>query len=462
MRIILLSGGLGKRLWPISSDYRSKQFLRLLDDGNHGLESMVQRFWRQLTKAGLADCALIATGCMQTDILQNQLGQDIKLVVEPERRDTFPAIAFAAAYLVSVEKADLKETVVVLPVDSYVEALFFQQVKELEHVLCTSGADLALIGVQPTYPSKKYGYIVPQKPTGNESWLRVSHFREKPSQDTARELIERQALWNCGVFAFQLEFIIKALEKRGLPTDYSRLKTEYGKMPLTSFDYEVAEKVEKTVVVSYQGQWKDLGTWCALTEELTSPLIGKGFISDDSKNTQLINELDIPVLVLGINNAVIAAGPEGILVSDIAESTKVKDLVSRYNSGRPMFEERRWGWYRVLDYIKYENGQEVLTKRVKIDAGKNFSYQMHHLRSEVWTIIRGEGKVALDGLLYQVKAGDVLQIPTGKKHGLKADTDLEMIEVQTGTVLSEEDILRIHLKWEDIVKCCRMAFPLYA
>ena len=459
MRLVLLSGGSGKRLWPLSNDARSKQFLKVLDGGQGNRVSMVQRVWGQLGQSGLADRAVIATSKSQIDMIQSQLGTEVPVIIEPVRRDTFPAIALAAAYLHSVEKASSEEVVGVLPVDPFVEDRFFRRVLDLEEALRASGAELALIGVQPTYPSAKYGYIVPEAEASAEgrSYVKVSHFREKPSEEAAAGLIEQHALWNCGVFAFRLGHLIGLLEAKGLPTEYDALLKQYGLLPKISFDYEVVEKTNHIVALPYDGDWKDLGTWNTLTEEMASPLIGKGVISDDSANTHLINELDIPVAVLGLSNVVVAASPDGILVTEKEASPRVKELVDAFQA-RPMFEERRWGWYRVLDHTKFDGGNEVLTKRIGVSAGKNLSYQLHHHRSEVWTVISGEGLFVQDDVIRTVHAGDVLQIPVGSKHGIKALTDLEFIEVQAGTDLVEEDIVRIFMTWEETEAHCQNVY----
>jgi len=400
----------------------------------------------------LADSAVIATSKSQVDMIQSQLGQSVPIIIEPMRRDTFPAIALASVYLYSVEGIDLNEVVAVLPVDPYVEDRFFDRVKDLEETVLVSGTDLALIGVEPTYPSAKYGYIVPTFQSSDTDYLRVSHFTEKPTEEKAAELIEQGALWNCGVFAFKLDYLISLLQEKGLPVQYDDLLMQYDQLPKISFDYEVVEKTKHIVALPYDGYWKDLGTWNTLTEEMATNQIGKGIVAD-SKNTHLINELDIPVTVLGISNAVVAVSPDGVLVTDKTKSPKIKDFVNGFDQ-RPMYEERRWGWYRVLDYTKFEDGQEVLTKRIGITAGKNLSYQMHRYRSEVWTIIRGEGEFAFNGEIRHVKPGDVLEIPVGAKHGIKAITDLEIIEVQTGTELIEEDIFRIYMTWEEVQDNC--------
>ncbi|GGC84911.1 mannose-1-phosphate guanylyltransferase [Thalassobacillus devorans] len=454
MRLVLLSGGSGKRLWPLSNDSRSKQFLKVLKNSEDEMVSMVQRVWRQLEKNDLASKSVIATSIAQVDMINSQLGAGVPIVTEPERRDTFPAIALAATYLYSVQNTDLNEVVGMLPVDPYVEERFFNRVKDLETALLDSKADLALMGVTPTFPSEKYGYIVPSE-NESDNFLIVDHFKEKPERSNAEELIEKNALWNCGVFAFKLKYIINLLNDKGLPTDYKELLINYNLLPENSFDFEVVEKTENIVALPYDGSWKDLGTWNTLTEEMASNITGKGLISESTINSHIVNELDIPITLLGIDNAIVAASPDGILVADKESSPKVKEYVSNMQ-GRPMYEERRWGWYRVLEHIKYQEGNEVLTKRLGINAGKNLSYQMHYKRSEVWTIIKGEGIFALNDQLNHVRSGDVIHIPLAAKHALKATTDMELIEVQTGSELIEEDIYRTTTSWEEIENSCKI------
>ena len=454
MRIVLLSGGSGKRLWPLSNDSRSKQFLKVLKDPQGKPESMVQRVWRQLGEAGLQDRAYVATGKAQSEILYGQIGNDIRLIAEPERRDTFPAIALAATYLYAMEGASLNETVVVMPVDPYVDGSFFRQLSRLEGALDESAADLALIGVQPTYPSEKYGYIMPG--SGHDAglpYMSVSGFREKPCREDAEEMIRQGALWNCGVFAFKLDMLINILIAYDLPIHYEEMLKRYGSLPKISFDYEVVEKANRIAAVRYEGDWKDLGTWNTLTEEIDSALIGKGIVSDQTSNAHVINELEIPVAVLGLSDVIVAASPDGILVADKALSPLVKDML-KASDQRPMYEERRWGRYRVLDYRRYPDGKEVLTKWIFIAAGRNLSYQYHNLRDEVWTVVSGSGTVILNERKLALSAGDVFIVPKESRHSVRADTDLEIIEVQTGELLIEEDIVRLELQWPEIVQLC--------
>ncbi|GAB6676600.1 sugar phosphate nucleotidyltransferase [Bacillus cereus] len=453
MKLILLSGGSGKRLWPLSNDSRSKQFLKVLKNENNEMQSMVQRVWGQLTSLGIENDAVIATSKSQVDMINSQLGNDVPIIIEPERRDTFPAIALAASYLYSKEHVDLDEVIGVLPVDPYVENSFFERLLDLEKALNSSNADLGLMGITPTYPSEKYGYIVPNVEKSTQELIQVSHFKEKPATAEAEELLKQNALWNSGVFAFKLDKIISLLDQKGHPVQYDVLVQQYASLPKISFDYEVVEKTENIVALPYNGSWKDLGTWNTLTEEMGTNIIGKGNMGGECEQNHIINELDIPVSVLGLSNIIVAVSPDGILVSEKDASPRVKELVGDWDQ-RPMYEERRWGWYRVLDYIKYDDGNEVLTKRIGITASKNLSYQYHNNRSEVWTIVKGEGIFVLDDEIRVVRPGDVLEVQPGQKHAIKAVTDLEFIEVQSGSELVEEDIVRIFMTWDDIEVSC--------
>ncbi|PZD94767.1 mannose-1-phosphate guanylyltransferase [Paenibacillus sambharensis] len=447
MKVVLLSGGSGKRLWPLSNDTRSKQFLKVLRDEQGHLESMIQRVWRQIGRAGLGGDAFISTGKGQSDLICSQLGEDVPLIVEPSRRDTFPAIALACAYLYSAGQTGRDEVVVVQPVDPYVDDSFFTGFAGLEELLRERTLDLALIGVKPTIPSEKYGYIVPAADT-----QLVERFVEKPDTYTAEQLIrDHGALWNCGVFAFKLDLILNWLERHELPLDYDLLAARYEELEKTSFDYKIVEKLTKIGVLRYEGFWKDLGTWNTLTEEMGTAIMGKGVLSSDSSNTQILNELDIPVSVLGIKNAVVVVSPDGILVSDKFESTKIKQVVDQWGQ-RPMYEERRWGWYRVLDYTKKDDHTEVLTKRIGVHQSHNLSYQTHQYRNEVWTVISGEGLMLMDKQLFTIRPGDVIHIRSGVPHAVKALTDLEIIEVQMGCPLIEEDIRRIYMTWDEMME----------
>ncbi len=439
LNLVLLSGGSGKRLWPLSNDARSKQFLKLLSGPSGDSESMVQRVYRQIQESTLDARVVIATSVSQVDSIRSQLGSEVVIVTEPERRDTFPAIALAAAYLCDKLKCSRDEPVVVMPVDPYTEIGYFETIVQMEQAVLDHAADIVLMGITPTYPSEKYGYILPMDNGGYR-------FIEKPDAVRAEELIRQGALWNGGVFAFRTGYLLGVLAEKGLPEDYETLYNTYGAMRKISFDYEIVEQASSIAVVPFHGVWKDMGTWNTLSEEIRED-IGQVICGEGTDRTQIINELDIPLVALGVKDMVVAASPDGILVAGKNESSFMKPYVDQI-SRRPMYEERRWGYYKVLDYYTYGQGVHSLTKHLFVHAGKKISYQSHAYRDEIWTIVEGAGILMLDGHTRNVRRGDVAYITAGMKHALCAVTDLHMIEVQIGDELTETDIIRHDLDWQ--------------
>ena len=446
MQLILLSGGSGKRLWPLSNDARSKQFLPLLASPDGGMESMIQRVVRQIREAQLTNNITFATNAVQRDSIINQLGEDVSVVTEPERRDTFPAIALASSYLAKEKKCGNDEIVVVMPCDVYTESRYFVTIGKMVETVKNNVADLVLMGIAPTYPSEKFGYVVPKKAETSEGVKMVERFTEKPNEEKAKQLLEQGAYWNGGVFAFRLGYMMNIVDQYLKTDTFQETHKRYAEFPKISFDYEVAEKAESVAVVPFAGEWKDLGTWNALCEELPSTHIGNVMMGDNNENTHAVNELGIPVFCNGLKDVIVAASPDGIMVCDKQDSEKIKDYANKLIT-RPMYEERRWGTYRVLDNAKYEDGTRSLTKSIHLNAGKHISYQLHRHRSETWTCVDGEGIFVLDGERRLVKRGDVMNIPLGHHHAIKAITDLTFIEVQIGNPLVEEDIERFEFKW---------------
>ena len=446
MQLILLSGGSGKRLWPLSNDARSKQFLPLLASPDGGMESMIQRAVRQIREAQLTNNITFATNAVQRDSIINQLGEDVSVVTEPERRDTFPAIALAASYLAKEKKCNNDEIVVVMPCDVYTESRYFAAIGKMVETVKNNVADLVLMGIAPTYPSEKFGYVVPKEAETPEGVKMVERFTEKPNEEKAKELLEQGAYWNGGVFAFRLGYMMNIVDQYLKTDTFQETHKRYTEFPKISFDYEVAEKAQSVAVVPFAGEWKDLGTWNALCEELPSTHIGNVMMGENNENTHAVNELGIPVFCNGLKDVIVAASPDGIMVCDKQSSENIKDYANKLIT-RPMYEERRWGTYRVLDNAKYEDGIRSLTKSIHLNAGKHISYQLHRHRSETWTCVDGEGIFVLDGERRLVKRGDVMNIPLGHHHAIKAITDLTFIEVQIGNPLVEEDIERFEFKW---------------
>lgn len=439
MQIILLSGGSGTRLWPLSNDARSKQFLRLLDvDGTDRRESMVQRVLRQLMESGIGADVTIATSASQKDSVIAQLGESVGIVTEPCRRDTFPAICLACEYLAKVKGCQAEETVVVMPCDPYTEMGYFGAIDRMARGVADGIADMIVMGIAPTYPSSKYGYVLPGEALDDDV-RSVRRFTEKPDVPTAERLISEGALWNGGVFAFRLGYLTAISEKYVKGISFKDIFDRYTEFPKISFDYEVAEKATNVGMVEYRGKWKDLGTWNTLTDELLRHEYGNVITDGTGENTHVFNELSIPLLCLGTKDLVIAASPDGIIVTEKSKSENIKEYAQKLKS-RPMYEERRWGSYKVIDFMEFPDGHCALTKQLTLNPGCSISYQRHLYRDEIWTCINGEGEIVLDGEKKPVKEGDMVKIHKGRLHAIRAITPLTFIEIQNGTSLIEEDI----------------------
>lgn len=430
MNIVLLSGGSGKRLWPLSNDIRSKQFIKIFKSADGNYESMVQRIYRQILNVDKDATVTIATSKSQVSAIHNQLGENVGVSVEPCRRDTFPAIALAVAYLHDVKGIGENESVVVCPVDPYVEEDYFVAIRELGLQAEKSDANLVLMGMEPTYPSEKYGYIIPKT---TDEISDVAMFKEKPTEQVAKEYIGKGALWNGGVFAFRLGHVLERAHELIDFKDYNDLFEKYDTLQKISFDYAVVEHEEKIQVMRFAGQWKDLGTWNTLTEAMDGNAVGKAIFNETCENTHVVNELNVPVLCMGLKDVVVSASPEGILVSDKNQSSYIKPFVDDIDQ-QIMFAEKSWGNFRVLD-IEDDN----MTIKVTLNAGHQMNYHSHEHRDEVWTVISGHGTAIVDDVRTSVKAGDVITMKAGSKHTIIADTDLHVIEVQLGKEISVHD-----------------------
>ena len=430
MNIVLLSGGSGKRLWPLSNDIRSKQFIKIfkLEDGRY--ESMVQRVYRQIRNVDSGARITVATSKTQVSAIHNQLGDGVGISVEPCRRDTFPAIVLATAYLHDVQGIDPEEGVVVCPVDPYVDESYFAMLKTLGQQAEKGEANLVLMGIEPTYPSEKYGYIIPEN---KDIISKVSTFKEKPDIKTAESYIAQGALWNGGVFAYKMSYMLEKAHELIDFTDYQDLFAKYETLTPISFDYAVAEKGSRIQVIRYGGQWKDLGTWNTLTESMEESAVGEAILNGKCENVHVLNELGIPILCMGLHDVIVSASPEGILVSDKIQSSYIKPFVDKIDQ-QIMFAEKSWGSFRVLDVE-----DESLTIKVTLNAGHSMNYHSHKNRDEVWVVVSGRGRTIVDGMEQVVHTGEVITMQAGCRHTILADTELKLIEVQLGKEISVHD-----------------------
>ena len=437
MNIVLLSGGSGKRLWPLSNDLRSKQFIKIFKGVDGDYESMLQRVYRQIRTVDAVAPITVATSKTQVSAICNQLGDNVSISVEPCRRDTFPAIVLAICYLHDVLKISAEETVVICPVDPYVENEYFAALEELSKLAEQEETGLVLLGITPTYPSEKYGYILPET---DADVSKVNTFKEKPDAQVAAEYISQGALWNGGVFACKLKYVLEKAHALLDFTDYYDLYAKYETLAKISFDYAVVEQEKNIKVKRFNGSWKDLGTWNTLTEAMEEQAIGQEIMNEQCQNLHVLNELDVPVLCMGLKDMVVAASPDGILVAEKEQSSYIKPFVDAIDQ-QVMFAEKSWGSFRVLDV-----GENSLTIKVTLKAGNKMNYHSHERRDEVWTIISGNGRTIVDGMEEQVTAGDVITMQAGCRHTIIADSELEVMEVQLGREISVHDKQKFELE----------------
>ena len=431
MQIVLLSGGAGKRLWPLSNDLYSKQFLRLLKREDGSRESMIQRVCRQIQNAVPDVPITVATGREQTSLIRRQLGKDVNISIEPCRRDTFPAIALVSAYLHEVRGVPLDEAVAICPADPYVdEDYFYAILRLLEEAEREGAANLVLMGIEPTYPSEKYGYIMP---VSQEQQSQVQAFKEKPDKESAEKYIAQGALWNSGVFAFKLGYALDKARELLDYTDYEDLFNHYEELTKISFDYAVVEKESSIVVQRYSGTWLDIGTWNTLAEVMPEHTIGHVTLDETCTNVHVVNTLPMPILCMGLKDVVVAASPEGILIADKDRSSAMKPYAERLHTP-VMYAEKSWGEFRIIDAET-----ESLTIKITLSAGRSLTYHLHERRDETWTVIEGRGWVKLDGNEFAVAEGQTVRIPRGSFHMIRAETLLKVMEIQTGEDIDVED-----------------------
>lgn len=433
MNVILLSGGSGTRLWPLSNEQKPKQFLQIFTDAHGNATSMLQNVWGRLERRGLARTAVIATSRSQRELIYEQIGHEVDLVLEPEKRDTFPAILLSLAYLCSHRGVGPEEAVAVMPVDSRAEEGFYDALLELPGVLERSGAQLVVMGVKPTHPSEKYGYLLPQGEADSNGVLRVQSFREKPAADEAIRLVEVGALWNCGVFCFRAGYLLDRLHQMGLPDTYEELLLSYDRLDPRSFDYAVAERERSIVALTYRGEWKDLGTWCSLTEEMPEAVRGRGHIEANAENVHIMNELDIPAVVMGLSDVVVAASSKGILVAHKSASDRLKETLRQMNAEGSERLDSAELWSKPLDSSVFADGTTVSTRRLHLSQGTELVYEATPGRGSVsWTIIHGKVRVSrAEGDQVETSSGAGIVLGPSERAVLYALEPLDLIEIAT-------------------------------
>jgi len=423
MKMILLCGGGGKRLWPISNNVHSKQFAQLFDDGNGNYRSMLEHAISEIREIDPDVQVTIAAGRVQTEEVRSQLGFDVSLTEEPSRRNTFPAISLAASYLKDHDHVDPQEPIVIFSVDSYADRSFYESLFSLGEILDDGNTNLVLMGIEPTSPSDKYGYIIP---ASSDEVSAVRAFREKPDTETAKTYIEEHhALWNAGVFACRLEYLLRRADIVFGSSSYANLLQRYPELKQISFDYAVVEKEPNIAVKRYNGTWTDAGTWTGMCSLLKNKDIGQVVRDDQCEDTLIVNHLDFPILAMGVKNLVIAASRDGILV---AEKDRIPDLKTVVDDVwlEPRVIGKRYGGKEVL-----HRSESSETSLLTIRAGSSVTIKTDIGVRKTLTVLHGAGE--------KMKPGTIFTIQDGEKWQINADTDIQLIETMIEFEIEPED-----------------------
>lgn len=423
----------------------------MLDGPDGEKESMVQRVARQMRETGLADSFTVATSAAQLNIIREQLGDNVSVVAEPERRDTFPAIALASAYLAREKKCSRNDVVAVMPCDPYTENEYFDTIVRMGEAVERGAADLVLMGIKPSYPSTKFGYIVPDMESNADGCTAVKRFTEKPDEEHAAALLKEGACWNGGVFAFRLGYMLDIIDRYVRTETFGELRDRYSELPKISFDYEVVEKARSVAMVPYGGKWKDLGTWNALADELPSPKTGSVVFDGGVRNTSVVNELDIPVLCAGTENLIVAANKDGILVADRDSCENIKPIVDKFPPARKPGESDA-GTDRKDGYISRRHGRATKRYcqmlRLKPDSRLIEEYRHWHSREGIWPeILRGIRSVGILEMEIYIEGTQLFMII---ETPLDFDWDASMAELSR---------LPRQAEWEEFVGAFQQSAP---
>ena len=457
---VVLAGGAGTRLWPVSRDALPKQFLPLVGDRSTYQETLLR-----VADDGLFAPPIVITGGDFRFFARRQaedLGIEVTVVIEPMRRDSGPAVAAAAAL---ARSRDPDAVVLALAADHVILDVEEFRATCLAGLKAAEAGRIVTFGITPTAPKTSYGYIRRGQPTGSDQVYAVEAFVEKPNPETAARYVAEGYLWNSGNFLFRADVLlaelarfepamVKAVEAAvaGASRDlgFLRLESEaFASAPQKSIDYAVMEKTDRAAVVAGNFRWSDVGSWDAIFDIAPRDKSGNAthgtVVTTDTRNC-VIHSVDRLTAVLGADDLVVVSTPDAVLVMPRERAQEVRELVAKLKSAkRPEATDHRrghrpWGYYDSID-----KGERFQVKRIVVHPGGTLSLQKHHHRAEHWVVVRGTAEVTIGQDIKSVHENESIFIPIGAVHRLanRGKIPLELIEVQTGSYLGEDDIVRI-------------------
>ena len=444
---IILAGGSGSRLWPLSRELYPKQLLNL-----YSSESLLQSTFERLNRFIPSENIISVTNTKQHSNVKMQLSnlcENPLILSEPVSKNTAPAIALGVKYI--IENSDEDEVVIVVPSDLLINdnEKFEKSLMEAEKYV--QQGKIVTLGCKPTYPETGYGYI-------KASDGIVEKFIEKPDKQDAERFMEENYYWNSGIFIFKVSTIINELEtycpeisaviKNLTVTGKTVPFMEFDKMPFISFDYAILEKSNNVAMVELQSDWKDLGSWKSIydvnpKDENNNVFIGH--VLDSGSKNSLVYSSSKLVATIGLEDTVVIETEDAILAckKDRAQDVKqIYETLKQQHDDTQMVHKtvyRPWGFYTVI-----AEGKGFQTKIIHVNKGQKLSVQSHEHRSEHWVVLSGMAKVVLEGKDHILSPGHSIDIPVKAIHSLQNpfEEDIEIIEVQKGDILSEDDIVR--------------------
>jgi len=455
---VIMCGGAGTRLWPASRESMPKQFIPLfgpLSSFQTTAQRVAGEHFARLVVVATTDVRFIAAEQLQA------IGVEADIVLEPERRDSAAAVAVAACL---AARQDPEAVALILAADHLVPDT------DAFVAACRAAAEgaragfIMTLGVEPTEPATGYGYIQPGAGVGEGAVRAVERFVEKPDRQTAVSYMEQGYLWNSGNFLFRADVMVAelhafapailaaahaAIHKAGTDLDFIRLDPEsFAASPKTSIDYAVMERTDKAGVLPVSFAWSDIGTWSAIWEASTQDQAGnalRGEVEVVDTRKSLVHSHDMLTTVVGLDDVVVVATRDAVLVTSRDRSDAVKDLVAQMKvRNRPEVDEhlrmyRPWGWYQRID-----TGQRFQVKRIMVKPGHRLSLQKHFHRAEHWVVVRGTAEVTIDDQVILRHENEAAYLPIGSVHRLAnpGKINLELIEVQVGSYTGEDDIVR--------------------
>ena len=455
MKSIILAGGSGSRLWPLSRDMYPKQLLNLDND-----ESLLQATFKRLLDFSRPSDIITITNIKHFQDVKLQLNQIDKnniVIGEPIGKNTAPAIACSLEYFRQLNNAD-DDVVIILPSDHLIkDVLAFLETVKLAITLAEDGY-IVTFGIKPNYPETGYGYIKTNSTIN--SGFKVEQFVEKPDYNTAKKYLEEgNYYWNSGIFMGKISVFLEEFANYS-PEIFSQLKyitceknlnIAYGiyeKMPSISIDYAIMEKSKKIALVELQSDWNDLGSWQSLygvkDKDNDGNVLHGNVITNNVKNSLIYSQKEL-VAVSDLEDIILVETEDAIMACKMSKTQNVKKLYEKLKTNesdtvklhKTVF--RPWGYYTCMN-----SGEGYLTKTICVMPKQKLSVQSHNYRSEHWVVLEGVALVLLDGKEYIVNSGDSIDIPLKAKHSLQNpyDRELKIIEVQKGNYISEEDIIR--------------------